>query len=67
MPVLPSRRKLKGIGSPGNYFHTRPLIPSGVEEERWIFMTPGPRYKGFVVEPVPAQLPPESGFDPQVQ
>jgi hypothetical protein len=67
MPILPSRRKLKGTGSSRNHFHTRPLIPMGVEEEWRIFMIPGPRYRGFVVEPVLAQLPPESGFDPKVQ
>ena len=64
MPILSSQRKLKGIGSPENHFHTRPLIPTGVEEERWIFMTPDPRYKGFVEESVLARLPPEFGFDP---
>ena len=67
MPILPSRRKLKGIGSPRNHFHTKPLIPTRVEEEWRIFMIPGPTYKEFLMEPVLAQLPPESGFDPKVQ
>ena len=67
MPILPSQRKLKGIGSPGNHFHTRPLIPMSVEEEWRIFMIPGPKYRGFVVEPVLSQLSPESRFDPKVQ
>ena len=43
-----------------------PLIPTGMEEERWIFMIPNPRYKEFVLESVPDRLPPESGFDPKV-
>jgi hypothetical protein len=60
-------KEAKGYWITGESLSRQPLIPTGVEEGRWIFITPGPRYKGFVVEPVPARLPPESGFDPKVQ
>uniref|UniRef100_A0A2N9EY37 Uncharacterized protein n=1 Tax=Fagus sylvatica TaxID=28930 RepID=A0A2N9EY37_FAGSY len=66
MPILPSRRKLKGIGSPGNHLHASLDLHrcGGREVDSRI---PYPRYKGFVVEPVPARPPPESRFDPKVQ
>jgi hypothetical protein len=57
-------RKAKGYWIKGESLSTRPLIPTGVEEERWVFMTPGPRYKRFRGGSVPARQPPESGFDP---
>jgi hypothetical protein len=66
MPIFPSRRKLKGIGSPGNHLHAS-LDPHGCGGRKVDSRVPGPRYKGFVVEPVPARPPPESGFDPKVQ
>ena len=43
-----------------------PSISTGVEGERWILVFHVLDIKGFVVEPVPAWLPPESGFDPKV-
>jgi hypothetical protein len=66
MPILSSRRKLKGIGSPGNHLHAS-LDPHGCEGREVDSRVPCPRYKGFVVEPVLARAPPESGFDPKVQ
>ena len=41
-------------------------ISTGVEGERWILVFHVLDIKGFVVEPVPAWLPPESRFDPKV-
>ena len=66
MPILPSRRMLKGIGSPGNHLHASLDLHrcGGREVDSRV---PCPRYKGFVVEPVLARPPPESGFDPKVQ
>ena len=60
-------RKAKGYWIKGESLSTRPLIPTGVEEERWVFMTLGPRYKRVHGGSVPTRQPPESGFDPKVQ
>ena len=55
---------VKGYWITEESLSTRPLIPTGVEEERWVFMTPGPRHKWFRGGSVPARQPPESGFYP---
>ena len=57
-------KKAKGYWIKGESLSTRPLIPIGVEEERWVFMTPGPRYKRVRGGSIPAKQPPESGFNP---
>ena len=57
-------KEVKGYWIEGESLSTRPLIPTGVEEERWVFMTPAPRYKRVRGGSVPAKQPPESGFDP---
>jgi hypothetical protein len=46
---------------------TPPSISTGVEGERWILVFHVLDIKGFVVEPVPARPPLESGFDLKVQ
>jgi hypothetical protein len=57
-------KEVKGYWIKGESLSTRPLIPTGVEEERWVFMTLGPRYKKVRGGSVPARQPPEFGFDP---
>ena len=57
-------KEVKGYWIKGESLSTRPLIPTGVEKERWVFMTPGPRYKRVRGRSVSAKQPPESGFDP---
>ena len=47
-------KEVKGYWITGESLSTRPLIPTGVEEERWVFMTPGPRYKRVRDGSVPA-------------
>ena len=58
------QKEAKGYWITGESLSTRPLIPTDVKEERWVFMTPGPRYKRVRGESIPARQPPESGFDP---
>uniref|UniRef100_A0A2N9HCR7 Uncharacterized protein n=1 Tax=Fagus sylvatica TaxID=28930 RepID=A0A2N9HCR7_FAGSY len=62
----PPEGSQKGIGSPGKHLHAS-LDLHGCGGRKVDSRVPCPRYKGFVVEPVPAQPPPESGFDPKVQ
>uniref|UniRef100_A0A2N9ERD5 Uncharacterized protein n=1 Tax=Fagus sylvatica TaxID=28930 RepID=A0A2N9ERD5_FAGSY len=59
-------KEAKGYWITGDHFHAS-LDPHGCGGREVDFHDPGPRYKGFVVEPVPAQPPPESGFDPKIQ
>ena len=57
-------KEVKGYWIKGESLSTRPLIPRGVEEDRWVFMTPGPRYKRVHGGSIPTRQPPEFGFDP---
>ena len=57
-------KEVKGYWIKGESLSTRPLIPTGVEEERWVFMTPSPRYRRVHGGSVPARQPSESGFEP---
>uniref|UniRef100_A0A2N9GVB8 Uncharacterized protein n=1 Tax=Fagus sylvatica TaxID=28930 RepID=A0A2N9GVB8_FAGSY len=56
--------EVKGYWIKGESLSTRPLIPMGVEEEKGVFMTLGPRYKRVRGGSVPVRQPPESRFDP---
>jgi hypothetical protein len=56
-------KEVKGYWIKGESLSTRPLIPKSVEEERWVFMTQGPKYKRVHGGSVPAKQQPESGFD----
>jgi hypothetical protein len=57
-------KEVKGYWIKGESLSTRPLIPTGVKEERWVFLTLGLRYKRVRGGSVPARQPPKSGFDP---
>ena len=56
-------KKAKGYWIKGESLSTRPLISTGVEEGRRIFVTLGPRDKRVHGGSVPARQPPESRFD----
>jgi hypothetical protein len=63
--VLP--REVKKVLDHRGSTCTPPSISMGVEGERWILVFHVLDIKGFVVEPVPARPPLDSGFDPKVQ